>query len=63
MVNHPNRSKVAALRASNALLLAALKEAEYRMSKCPDFNPWDLGPLEPLERVRAAIAKAEGGRS
>lgn len=40
-------------------LLAALKLAEAKMSKSPEFNAWDLGPGKTLKAIRAVIAKAE----
>lgn len=41
------------------VIVQALHAAEDAMTKCPAFNPWDLGPLAPLPQLREAIAVAD----
>lgn len=44
------------------VLVSTLENVEYRMSKSPEFNPWDLGPSGILQKVREVIALARAGK-
>lgn len=41
-------------------MLATLETVEKKMTDCPAFNAWDLGPTPTLVEVRAMIRKARG---
>lgn len=36
-------------------LVRLLEKVEFKLSKSPEFNPWDLGPSDLLTEVRNAI--------